>query len=414
MKHVIAFDVSMGKSTMVVYDHNQHCRYEGELEHTQTGFQSLKERIDSLSEQDGQVPEIVFEATGVYSQGLEKFLQEHQYPYSRLNPLEAKLQTASMRRQKTDIGDAHELARSHFRIDRPETYIQEDYYEQMRALGRYYEDIEKELGQHSNRLHAFLQLSFPMLEKVFSKSSILFLNIVQLFPHPAYLGGLSKDELRDQIKRATRKNLSAKQAEEKAILLLAAVENSYSAIGPKDVRCQHLKKYAKRIQELRVQKKEIIKQMVDLSKDRVEFQVLKSFPGIGENTAVQILGELGDIRRFQNSKQINAYAGIDIQRYQSGKLQHQDKINKRGNRRLRKILFQMVRSMISLRAKTQNTIVDYYDKLKKQPNGKLHKVAMIACMNKFLKVAFHLIQNGILYRYESAVFRDTIPLTIAQ
>jgi len=115
----------------------------------------------------------------------------------------------------------------------------------------------------------------------------------------------------------------------------------------------------------------------------------------------EILGELGDIRRFQNSKQINAYAGIDIQRYQSGKLQHQDKINKRGNRRLRKILFQMVRSMITLRAKTQNTIVGYYDKLKKQPNGKLHKVAMIASMNKFLKVAFHLIQNGLLYQYES-------------
>ena len=46
-------------------------------------------------------------------------------------------------------------------------------------------------------------------------------------------------------------------------------------------------------------------------------------------------------------------------------------------------------------------MVDYYDKLKKQPNGKLNKVAMIVYMNKFLKVAFHLIQNGLLYQYES-------------
>lgn len=401
MKHVIAFDVSMGKSTMVIYDHRQHCQYEGELKHTQTGFRSLRKRIDALTVQDGQYPEIVFEATGVYSQGLEKFLKEHQYPYSRLNPLEAKLQTASMRRQKTDIGDAHELARSHFRVERSETYIQEDYYEQIRALGRYYEDIEKEIGQNSNRLHAFLQLSFPLLEKVFSKSSILFLNIVQLFPHPACLAGLSKEDLSNQIKQATRKHISAQQAEEKAALLLAAGEASYSAIGPKDVRGQHLKQFAKRILELRVQKKEIIRQMVDLSRDRVEFQVLKSFPGIGANTAVRILGELGDIHRFQNSKQINAYAGIDIQRYQSGKLQLQDKINKRGNRRLRKILYFMVMSMISLREKTQNTIVDYYDKLKKQPHGKLHKVAVIACVNKFLKVAFHLIQHDLLYHYES-------------
>ena len=42
MGHVIAFDVSMGKSTMVVYDHNQRCQYEGEVAHTQSGFQSFK------------------------------------------------------------------------------------------------------------------------------------------------------------------------------------------------------------------------------------------------------------------------------------------------------------------------------------------------------------------------------------
>ncbi|WP_449540311.1 IS110 family transposase [Ferdinandcohnia sp. Marseille-Q9671] len=402
MKHVIAFDVSMGKSTMVIYDSYQRCQYEGEIEHTISGFESLKGRIESLRKQDGKVPDIVFEATGVYSKGLEDFLQVHHYPYVRLNPLEAKLQMAAMRRHKTDISDAHELAKSHFRSERQETYVQEDYFEQIRALGRYYEDIEKEIRHHYNRLHAFLQLSFPLMEKVFVKSSVLFLNIVQLYPHPAFLHMLSKEDLRNQIKQATRKNISNQKAEEKAALLITAAENSYSAISPEDVRCQHLKQYAKRILELVDQKKDIIRQMVDLSKERVEFQVLVSFPGIGESTAVRLIGELGDIRRFKSHKQINAYAGIDIQRFQSGKLQYQDRINKRGNRRLRKILYFMVMSMISLRTKTKNTIVHYYDQLKRQPQGKPHKVAMIACVNKFLKVAFHLIQHDLLYDYESA------------
>ncbi|MDN4607795.1 transposase, partial [Sporosarcina highlanderae] len=253
-----------------------------------------------------------------------------------------------------------------------------------------------------NRLHAFLQLSFPLLEKVFSKSSAMFLNIVQLYPHPACLHKLSKEDLHNQIKQATHKNISDQKVEEKAALLITAAENSYSAIRLGDVRCQHLRHYAMRILELMKQKKDIIRQMVELSKERVDFKVLVSFPGIGETTAVRIIGELGDIRRFKNPKQINAYAGIDIQRHQSGKLQYQDRINKRGNRRLRKILYFMVMSMISLRAKTKNTIVDYYDQLKKQPQGKPHKVAAIACVNKFLKVAFHLIQHNILFHYESA------------
>ncbi|MHC8516120.1 transposase [Sporosarcina sp. ITBMC105] len=61
-----------------------------------------------------------------------------------------------------------------------------------------------------------------------------------------------------------------------------------------------------------------------------------------------------------------------MQRYQSGKLQYEDRNNKRGNRRLRKILYLMVMSMISLRKRTKNTIVEYYDQFKKQPQGKPH------------------------------------------
>ena len=41
----------------------------------------------------------------------------------------------SMRRNKTDISDAHELAKSHFKAERYETYVQEEYFEQMRAFG---------------------------------------------------------------------------------------------------------------------------------------------------------------------------------------------------------------------------------------------------------------------------------------
>ena len=37
-------------------------------------------------------PEIIFEATGVYSRRLQAFLEECGYAYTRLNPLEAKKQ----------------------------------------------------------------------------------------------------------------------------------------------------------------------------------------------------------------------------------------------------------------------------------------------------------------------------------
>jgi len=59
--------------------------------------------------------------------------------------------------------------------------------------------------------------------------------------------------------------------------------------------------------------------MMALSEGQKDYLVFRSIPGIGDTTACRLIGEIGDIRRFQNAKQLNAYAGIDIMRYQSGK-----------------------------------------------------------------------------------------------
>ncbi|SDY10476.1 snoRNA binding domain-containing protein, fibrillarin [Evansella caseinilytica] len=402
MKHVVALDVSMGKSTMVIYNQYRQCEVEKEIDHHRPSFEQLHELLQALAHQDGQAPEIVFEATGVYSKTLERFFQDNGYTYCRINPLEANLQMASMRRQKTDKSDAHELAKSHFRVEREQTYQEESYYQQMRGFTRYYDELNSEITHLYCRLHAILQWSFPELEQLFTKRSALFLNIVQLYPHPDEVLNHSKTVICNRLKANTRKNLSLKRAEEKGIALLEAAQISYPAITKEDVRCEQVKDYARRIADLKEKKEQLVKHMVELSNERIEYQVLRSFPRIGETSAVRIIGELGDIRRFKNHKQLNAYVGIDIMRYQSGNTHYKDKINKRGNNKLRKILFFMIKTMITLRKKTKNHLVEYDDKLKTQPQRKPHKVASIACINKFLKVAFHLITHGIHYDYETA------------
>lgn len=43
MKHVVAFDVSKGKSTMVIYDRDRQCEFEGEIEHTYSALKALND-----------------------------------------------------------------------------------------------------------------------------------------------------------------------------------------------------------------------------------------------------------------------------------------------------------------------------------------------------------------------------------
>lgn len=76
MSYVIAFDISMGKSYMVIYNSYKKCVFEGEIRHFKPDFEKLRERIQYITNETGKSPQIVFEATGVYSRQLERFMQD--------------------------------------------------------------------------------------------------------------------------------------------------------------------------------------------------------------------------------------------------------------------------------------------------------------------------------------------------
>ncbi|EID38612.1 transposase, partial [Staphylococcus epidermidis] len=92
--------------------------------------------------------------------------------------------------------------------------------------------------------------------------------------------------------------------------------------------------------------------------------------------------------------------GIDIKRYQSGHTHCRDTINKRGNKKARKLLFWVIMNIIRGQHHYDNHVVDYYYKLRKQPNEKPHKTAIIACINRLLKTIHYLVMNHKLYDYQ--------------
>ena len=58
--------------------------------------------------------------------------------------------------------------------------------------------------------------------------------------------------------------------------------------------------------------------MIQLAQQLDYFENIHSIPGIGKLSTAMIIGEIGDIKRFKSNKQLNAFVGIDIKRYQSG------------------------------------------------------------------------------------------------
>lgn len=404
MEFTVALDVSMGKSYVVIYQ-NQTCLYEGEIAHNQYGFEQLLDKIQHLT---GKVM-IVFEATGIYSKPVEAFCQKNKLPYCLLNPLAAKkqLEQGTLRSWKTDKHDAHMLAQSHDLHKREEKVHQSDSYQNLRDLSRFYQEIEGEIKRMRMYLHNTLQLSFPELEQYFSSRITPYaLALIELFPHPALVLSSSTTKIKNLLVNHTTKNISQVRAKQKAEEIMDYAKSSYPAVSQTSVQTQKVQYYARQLLQLLEDKQRVMKQLIQEAERLPEFPLLKTIPGIGEISAALFIGEFGDLSRFSDHKKINAFAGIDIRRYQSGKYQGQDHINKRGNPKGRKILYFIVRNMIRQQKAAPNHIVDYYYKLKKQPVPKKDKVATVACMNKLLKCIYSMTKNNTSYDYSYTVSMD--------
>lgn len=131
-----------------------------------------------------------------------------------------------------------------------------------------------------------------------------------------------------------------------------------------------------------------------------DLEILKSIPGIAENTALRIISELGDIRRFKNPNQLNAFVGVDPQAYESGNLTAHLSISKRGTAIGRYLAINQIQS--AKKAGNPCHIADYYEKRKRSSETASHKKAAIASIHKLLRTIFALIKNDQLYSYDVA------------
>src|SRR5262249_52782669 len=132
--------------------------------------------------------------------------------------------------------------------------------------------------------------------------------------------------------------------------------------------------------------------------ENFHYKILKSVPGIGPLIAMTILAEAGDLRRFQHEKQFLKYCGLNLSTEQSGTYRGSSRLSKRGNSRLRCVLWQAARAAINM--KNENSIKQKFNRyVKASPkNADLKRKARAACAAKVGRIAFGLIKKNELYR----------------
>ena len=117
--------------------------------------------------------------------------------------------------------------------------------------------------------------------------------------------------------------------------------------------------------------------------------LLVTIPGIGRLTAAKLLGEIRDIREFENASQLAAYAGVTPRNFFSGTSVHKkSRLSKTGNANLRKILY-----LPAICAKRFNPIVrKFCERL--LLSGLKPMEVIGAAMHKLLHLVYGVLKHG--------------------
>ena len=98
-------------------------------------------------------------------------------------------------------------------------------------------------------------------------------------------------------------------------------------------------RYSKRMEE-------VVELIDELVKEIPYVEKMLQIKGVGIKTISGLVAEIGDIRRFDNPKQIQKLAGYALVEDSSGKHQGETRISRRGRKKLRYLLFEASLSLV--------------------------------------------------------------------
>lgn len=213
------------------------------------------------------------------------------------------------------------------------------------------------------------------------------------YPSQKYLKGKGVEDLREELVPISHNRCSTKTCEKiiDAIKSDKVKDNEHQ--DARDVVTKgivsDLQHYEKQLQE------------VDTELEKLYHSLgftLTTIPGVNITTAVKMLAEIGDIKRFSNASKLAQFAGIaPINNSSGGK--GTDKASKQGNRRLQATIYFLAVQMIqvSAKGKPRNPVFRaYYER--RIAEGKNGQQVLICISRRLVNILYGMLKRGTEYR----------------
>lgn len=393
-KYYLGIDVSKGYADFVIIDNQRTLVEENfQLDDTFPGHCKLYEILFKLIKSNPEVQIYAgVESTGGYENNwynaLIRFKRTLPLCVVRLNPVGVHHNLkASLMRNITDKISALGIAEYLLLHSAKIRYDEQDGYSELRKHWKFIEMLTKQRVAIENQLESVLYsanteilhycksskpawlykvlLKYPTAEKL-SRARVANLKKIE------YL----KDDVAEKILAAARQSVSSNSGPATEQLIIDMINQIF-----------HIE--------------EVIKRQMKLISDSCkleEVEILKSFKGIGIQSALGLILEIGFIERFASVKAIVSYFGVHPEYKQSGDGKWGNHMSKKGRKTPRAILY-----MVAFSAITHNPLIkDVYQR--NLAKGMTCTAAIGVCMHKVLRIIYGMLKNKT--RFNPAIDKE--------
>ncbi|WP_313291996.1 IS110 family transposase [Faecalispora jeddahensis] len=354
---------------------------------SQAGCDKLTSLLDKFGADTSNVI-IGMEATGHYWISLYSYLIDQGFTVYVINPIQSDaFRKMYIRQTKNDSKDSFIIAQIMRFGEFSSTSLADEDIMALRQLSRYRLALVDECSDWKRKCIALLDQVFPEYSKLFSDTfGVTSREILSKYPTPEDMLSTDTDTLVELLSKASKGRFGISKANE----IQESASNTFGVSFAKNAFAFQIKQIIAQINFIEDQLEELEIEISTLL-HRTN-SVITTITGIGDVLGAIIIGEIGDISRFESAPQLVAYAGLDVAVKQSGDfIGTQTKISKRGSPYLRRAIWLAA----TVAAFKDPALSVYYQSLKSR--GKHHLTAVGAVARKMCNIIFAVLRDNKPY-----------------
>lgn len=357
---------------------------------TRDGMEKIVSEIEKVKKQNNLVKAVIgLEPSGHYWKAAAHYLSAKGYKLTLVNPYHIKKtkELDDNSQTKNDRKDPILIAKLVRDGDFFNPDLSSGIYADIRRMYRLRLKVKKSLIRQKIALKILLDEYFPEYEEFFS--DILGVSseyVLRNYFLPQKIASESMLVLMDKIKKLSRDKIKTDK-------ISRLVESSKCSIGITTGTEAAMLEKTYILDEIKDLKGKLayIDRRLKCYLDQTQYsKYLLSIPGVGIVTAAGFLGEVGDISKYKNAKEIIKLAGLNLIEISSGQKKGLKKLSKRGNSMLRCLLYQCAVIAIAKNAQIKR----YYEYQVKTKN-KMKMLVAVQC--KLARIMFALLKYKKYY-----------------